>query len=79
MVDALTDEQQDFAAAVSEFCRKECGTREQRDALMDNGIEQRSQSLYKKLADTGYLEVSIRQRLIAHMTKQVISRSTRHE
>ena len=59
MVDALTDEQQDFAAAVSEFCRKECGTREQRDALTDNRIEQHSQPLYQKLADTGYLGVSL--------------------
>lgn len=26
----LTDEQRDFGIAVRDFCRKECGTREQR-------------------------------------------------
>jgi butyryl-CoA dehydrogenase len=56
---ALTDEQRDFAVAVREFCRKECGTREQRDALTDNGAEQHNQGLFEKLAALGYLGVSI--------------------
>jgi butyryl-CoA dehydrogenase len=56
---ALTDEQRDFALAVREFCSKECGTREQRDELTDHGAEQHHQGLFKKLADLGYLGVSI--------------------
>jgi butyryl-CoA dehydrogenase len=56
---ALTDEQRDFAVAVREFCSKECGTREQRDELTDHGAEQHHQGLFKKLADLGYLGVSI--------------------
>jgi butyryl-CoA dehydrogenase len=55
----LTSEQRDFALAVREFCRKECGTREQRDALTNNGSEQHHQGLYQKLAGLGYLGVSI--------------------
>src|ERR1700753_467884 len=55
----LTEEQRDFALAVREFCRKECGTREQRDALTDNGAEQHHPGLYQKLAEVGYLGVSI--------------------
>lgn len=55
----LTDEQRDFAAAVREFCQKECGTREQRDALTDHGVEQHNAALHEKLAATGYLGVSI--------------------
>lgn len=56
---ALTDEQREFAAAVREFAKRECGTREQRDALSDNGAEQHHQGVYQKLADLGYLGVSI--------------------
>ena len=55
----LTEEQRDFAVAVREFCRKECGTREQRDVLTDNGAEQHHAGLYQKLAEVGYLGVSI--------------------
>jgi alkylation response protein AidB-like acyl-CoA dehydrogenase len=55
----LTEEQRDFALAVREFCRKECGTREQRDALTDHGAEQHHTGLYRKLAELGYLGVSI--------------------
>jgi alkylation response protein AidB-like acyl-CoA dehydrogenase len=60
-VDALglTDEQREFAAAVREFGRRECGTREQRDELTDHGAEQHHQGVYRKLADLGYLGVSI--------------------
>jgi alkylation response protein AidB-like acyl-CoA dehydrogenase len=55
----LTEEQREFAAAVRDFCRKECGTREQRDALTDHGAEQHNQGLNEKLARLGYLGVSI--------------------
>ena len=33
----LTDEQRAFVEAIRDFARRECGTREQRDALTDNG------------------------------------------
>lgn len=59
MEPARNEDQRAFAAAVREFCGKECGTREQRDALTDHGIEQHNQGLYKKLAALGYLGVSI--------------------
>jgi alkylation response protein AidB-like acyl-CoA dehydrogenase len=55
----LTEEQREFAVAVRDFCRKECGTREQRDALTDHGAEQHNQVLNEKLAGLGYLGVSI--------------------
>jgi butyryl-CoA dehydrogenase len=55
----LTEEQREFAMAVREVCRKECGTREQRDALTDHGVEQHNQGLIEKLAGLGYLGVSI--------------------
>jgi alkylation response protein AidB-like acyl-CoA dehydrogenase len=55
----FTEEQRDFAAAVRDFCRKECGTREQRDALTDGGAEQHNAELHGKLAAAGYLGVSI--------------------
>ncbi|GAA3392865.1 acyl-CoA dehydrogenase family protein [Cryptosporangium minutisporangium] len=54
MTPDLTDEQRAFAAAVADFCRREAGTREQRDALVADG-ERHSVELYRKLADLGYL------------------------
>ncbi len=55
----LTDEQREFASAVREFGRRECGSREQRDQLTEHGAEQHHQGVYRKLADLGYLGVSI--------------------
>jgi butyryl-CoA dehydrogenase len=55
----FTEEQHEFAKAVRQFAAKECGTREQRDALTDNGEEQHNQALHEKLAAAGYLGVSI--------------------
>jgi alkylation response protein AidB-like acyl-CoA dehydrogenase len=55
----FTTEQRDFAQAVREFCRRECGTREKLDALTDGGTEAHSRQLYAKLADAGYIGVSI--------------------
>jgi alkylation response protein AidB-like acyl-CoA dehydrogenase len=51
---SFTDEQTAFAQAVADFCRREAGTREQRDALTDNGAELHSQELYKKMAELGW-------------------------
>ncbi|WP_020501772.1 acyl-CoA dehydrogenase family protein [Sciscionella marina] len=59
MLTRFTREQGEFAEAVREFCRRECGTREQLDSLTDNGREAHSPRLYSTLADLGYLGVSI--------------------
>jgi len=54
----LTSEQQDFVAAIRDFCSRELGTREQRDAL--NGREHpHNAEIYKKMADLGWLGVAI--------------------
>ncbi|HEX4107108.1 MAG TPA: acyl-CoA dehydrogenase family protein, partial [Solirubrobacteraceae bacterium] len=42
-----------------DFAHRECGTREQRDALTDNGRETHNQALYEKMADLGWAGVSI--------------------
>jgi len=55
----FTEEQREFAKAVRDFAAKECGTREQRDALTDHGAEQHNQGVYEKLANAGYVGVSI--------------------
>jgi alkylation response protein AidB-like acyl-CoA dehydrogenase len=55
----LSDEQQSFVEAIRDFASRECGTREQRDALTDGGKEVHNRELYKRLADLGWLGVSI--------------------
>ncbi|MDL9935473.1 acyl-CoA dehydrogenase family protein [Gordonia sp. ABSL1-1] len=50
----FTDEQTAFAKAVTDFCQREAGTREQRDRLTDNGTELHSQELYTKMAQLGW-------------------------
>ncbi len=55
----LTDEQRAFVEAVRDFANRECGTREQRDALTDNGRENHNQQLYERIADLGWLGVTI--------------------
>ena len=57
--DALTDEQRAFVEAIRDFARRECGTREQRDALTDHGREPHNQELYERIAELGWLGVSI--------------------
>jgi alkylation response protein AidB-like acyl-CoA dehydrogenase len=54
----LTPEQEDFRAAVRDFCRRECGTREQRDALTDGGRHPHNQELYERMAELGWLGVA---------------------
>jgi alkylation response protein AidB-like acyl-CoA dehydrogenase len=53
----LTEEQADFVAAVRDFAKRECGTREQRDALTAGGREPHHPELYRRLADLGWLGV----------------------
>ena len=55
----LTEEQAAFAAAVRDFAKRECGTREQRDALTGGGREAHHPELYKRLADLGWLGVCL--------------------
>jgi isovaleryl-CoA dehydrogenase len=55
MTTTLTPERADFAASVADFCRRECGTREQRDALTNGGREQHNAVLYRKMADLGWI------------------------
>jgi alkylation response protein AidB-like acyl-CoA dehydrogenase len=55
----LTDEQRDLVEAIRDFCRRECGTRERRDELTDGGREAHSDELYARLAEAGYLGISI--------------------
>jgi alkylation response protein AidB-like acyl-CoA dehydrogenase len=55
----FTDEQRDFRDAIRDFCARECATREQRAALLDPDEEDQSTTLYRKLADLGWLGVAI--------------------
>ena len=55
----LTSEQQDFVAAIRDFCARECGTREQRDALTDHGRHHHNAEIYGKMAELGWLGVAI--------------------
>ncbi len=58
-IQTLTDEQRAFVEAIRDFARRECGTREQRDALTDNGHEPHNQQMYERIADLGWLGVAI--------------------
>jgi alkylation response protein AidB-like acyl-CoA dehydrogenase len=55
----LTDEQQDFVAAIREFCRRECGTQQQRERLTNGYTEAHSTALYSKMAELGWLGLTI--------------------
>jgi isovaleryl-CoA dehydrogenase len=56
---AMTDEQRAFVAAVRDMAARECGTREQRDALTSRGQEQHNVELYRQVAELGWLGVAI--------------------
>ena len=58
-IQTLTDEQRAFVEAIRDFARRECGTREQRDALTENGQEPHNQQLYERIAELGWLGVAI--------------------
>ncbi len=55
----LTDEQRAFVESVRDFARRECGSREQRDGLTDSGREPHNQGLYERMAELGWLGVTI--------------------
>lgn len=56
---SLTSEQEDFVAAIRDFCQRECGTQEQRERLTDGYKHQHSAEIYAKMADLGWLGVAI--------------------
>jgi alkylation response protein AidB-like acyl-CoA dehydrogenase len=55
----LTEEQRAFVSAVETFCQRECGTRQQRDALTSFGAESHNRALYQKMADIGWLGICV--------------------
>jgi isovaleryl-CoA dehydrogenase len=55
----LTDEQRAFAETIRDFAQRECGTREQRDALTDHGREPHNQEIYDRVAQLGWLGAAI--------------------
>ncbi len=57
--DIFTPEQDAFAEAVRDFAKRECGTREQRDALTHGGQDAHSAELYAKVAELGWLGVAV--------------------
>ncbi|MGH2954563.1 MAG: acyl-CoA dehydrogenase family protein [Solirubrobacterales bacterium] len=56
---SLSDEQRDFVAAIRDFCRRECGTQEQRERLTDGYTHAHSAEIYSKMAELGWLGVTI--------------------
>jgi alkylation response protein AidB-like acyl-CoA dehydrogenase len=55
----LTDEQRDFVSAIGHFCERECGTQEKRERLTEHHSIHHNVELYKKIAELGWLGVTI--------------------
>src|SRR5436305_11306507 len=55
----LSDEQRAFVDSIRDFARRECGTREQREALTDGGHEPHIQGIYERMGELGWLGVTI--------------------
>ncbi len=55
----VTDEQTAFVQAVRDFAARECGTREQRQALTQCGAEPHNAELYARIAELGWLGVAL--------------------
>ncbi len=56
---SLTDEQKDFVDSLRSFCARECGTQEQRAKLTDDWKEHHNFEIYRKMADLGWLGITI--------------------
>jgi isovaleryl-CoA dehydrogenase len=56
---SFTDEQRAFAEAIRDFAARECGTREQLEALTDHGREPHNAELYARIAELGWLGAAI--------------------
>ena len=59
---ALSDEQKDFVDAIRDFCDRECGTADQRERLTDGYREHHNFEIYNKMAELGWLGVTIPER-----------------
>ncbi|MGZ5331645.1 MAG: acyl-CoA dehydrogenase family protein [Solirubrobacterales bacterium] len=55
----LTDEQRDFVAAIRDFCKRECGTSEQRERLTSGYTELHNDGVYRQMAELGWLGLTI--------------------
>lgn len=55
MIAATTDERAAFVEVIRDFAARECGTREQRDALTASGRETHNQEIYERLGEFGWL------------------------
>ena len=55
----FTTQQQEFAAAIEQFCEKRCGSAQQRTALTDGGRLSNSPEMLQKFAELGWLGVSL--------------------
>ena len=55
----LTDEQTSMVATIRDFAARECGTREKRLALTNGGTTHHNAEIARKLADLGFLGLSI--------------------
>ncbi len=56
---SLSDEQEDFVAAIRDFCERECGTQDQRERLTDGYREHHNFEVYGRMAELGWLGVTI--------------------
>jgi acyl-CoA dehydrogenase len=55
----LSADQREFVEAIRGFCAQECGSLTQRDALTDGGTQSNSREVLRKLAELGWLGVSL--------------------
>jgi len=55
----LSDEQNDFVASIRDFCAREAGTPEQREALTEKHTIQHNQRIYEQMAELGWLGLTI--------------------
>ncbi|MDT5288091.1 MAG: hypothetical protein QOF88_2980 [Mycobacterium sp.] len=55
----FSQEQQDFAKAIADFAKREAGTREKRDQLTNHDEHQHNPALYKKMAELGWLGLTV--------------------
>jgi len=62
MIQNLTDEQRALVEAIRQFAARECGSKEQRDALTDGGREPHNQRLYEQMAQLGWIGAAIPER-----------------
>ena len=56
---AFTPEQKEFSKSVADFCKREAGTREQRDKLTNHGEELHSDELYREMGKLGWAGIII--------------------